>query len=115
MSKLSEKRRRLLNLISRYQKSGEFPLVREMARELGLAGESSLTRMLEALSEERYVSKHGGGTERRQRIYRLTSKGEAVVSGFNLRFPVLGAIPAGPLSEAVQQCDEFVEPGDALR
>jgi repressor LexA len=58
---------------------GDFPLVRELAAELGLAGESSLTRTLEALVEERYLQRQGGGSQRRQRIYTLTSKGQSAV------------------------------------
>ncbi len=116
MKALSEKRSRLLHLIGSYQHSGRFPLVRELAQELGLAGESSLSAMLRSLERDGYLTKHGGGNERRHRIYTLTPKGETAVPEVlgRLRLPVLGAIPAGPLMEAVQQCDEFIDPGDSL-
>ena len=117
MKRLSDKRLRLLGLIGRYQRSGQFPLVRELAADLGLAGESSLRSMLKSLVQHHYITKHGGGHERRQCVYTLTAKGESVVPGATgpLRIPVLGASPAGPLSEAVQQCDDFIDPGDSLR
>jgi repressor LexA len=116
MKTLSDKRIRLLGLLAEYQRNGEFPVVREMAARLHLAGRTSLTAMLASLEREGYVMRHGGGEERRQCIYRLTAKGEAVVPVTSRqRVPVLGTIPAGPLIEAVQQCEEFVDPGDALR
>ena len=116
MKTLSEKRIRLLKVIGGYQQRGTFPLVRELAAELGLARQSSINRMLQALVEECYLNQQGGGNERRQRIYTLTPKGEAVVPTGTLkrRFPVLGSIPAGLLAEAMQECDEFIDPGDVL-
>jgi SOS-response transcriptional repressor LexA len=79
MQHLSSKRQRVLKAIAEHQLRGDFPLVRELATELGLAGESSLTRTLEALVEERYLQRQGGGSQRRQRIYTLTGKGQSAV------------------------------------
>lgn len=79
MQHLSSKRQRVLRAIAEHQLRGDFPLVRELATELGLAGESSLTRTLEALVEEHYLQRQGGGSQRRQRIYTLTGKGESAV------------------------------------
>lgn len=115
MNALSEKRIRLLALLAESQRNGEFLLVREMAARLHLAGRTSLSAMLASLEREGYVVRHGGGEERRQCIYRLTAKGEAVVPTVQRRrVPVLGTIPAGDLADAVQHCDEFIDPGDSL-
>lgn len=91
--------------------------MREWAAELGLAGESSLAKMLVALEAQHYIVKQGGGAERRQRFYTLTPKGEVALPGglLSRRLPVLGAIPAGLLALAVQECAEFVDVGDSLR
>ena len=114
MKSLSAKRIRLLHLIARCQRESRFPLVREMAAELGLAGESSVSAMLAALERDGYLKRQGGGRERRQRIYLLTSRAEAVVPNVGRRLPVLGTIRAGHLSEAIQECDEWIDPGDSL-
>jgi repressor LexA len=117
MKALSDKRIRLLRLLAEYQRNEEFPLVREIAARLQLAGRTSLSSMLASLEQEGYVSRHGGGPARRECIYRLTPKGQVVTSASpnRLLIPVLGSIPAGPLAEAVQQCDELIDPSDALR
>ncbi|HEX8234857.1 MAG TPA: S24 family peptidase [Abditibacteriaceae bacterium] len=120
MQHLSSKRQRVLRAIAEHQLRGDFPLVRELAAELGLAGESSLTRTLEALVEERYLQRQGGGSQRRQRIYTLTTKGQsAVLNCFEPRafasqtlpvstaqkriqlkgIPVVGWVQAGPWAE----------------
>jgi repressor LexA len=120
MQRLSSKRQRVLRAIAEHQLRGDFPLVRELATELGLAGESSLTRTLEALVEERYLQRQGGGSQRRQRIYTLTSKGQSAVlncfepRAFELQvlpipasqkriqlkgIPVVGWVQAGPWAE----------------
>ena len=137
MKSLNEKRLRLLQLVAKSQQCGEFPLVREMAQTLGYKGESSITRMLDVLVGEGYLHKHGGGKERRHRLYRLTAKGQRVLGSLfpemalcsetqeamrapvqeavRPTVPVLGHIPAGPLAEAVQECEEWIDPGDGLR
>jgi repressor LexA len=128
MQDLSSKRQRVLRAIAQHQLRGDFPLVRELAAELGLAGESSLTRTLEALVEERYLQRQGGGSQRRQRIYTLTAKGRSAAQNstesraFELRavqpptlcsaaprgriqrkdikgIPVVGWVQAGPWAE----------------
>ncbi len=119
MSTLNPKRLRLLELLARHQDATRFPLVRDLARELGLAGESSLTRMLDALATDGFLEKQGGGRERHRRIFTLTSKGETVLgeraAPGRLKLPVVGLVTAGPLREAVQEAGRAVEPGEMLR
>ncbi len=121
MKSLNAKRLRLLKRIADNQQNGDFPLVRELAQSLGYRGESSITRMLDALVTEGYLQKHGGGQQRLDRIYRVTPKALNLLSPPpgspqpRSAIPILGSIPAGPLGEAIQECHEFVEAGDILR
>jgi repressor LexA len=79
---------------------------------MGLARESSLTTLLDPLREKGFVD-IAGGIRGRQRRIELTPSGRAL-TGMGL--PILGAIPAGPLQEAVQQTDEWLSnPGELLR
>jgi repressor LexA len=104
MQHLSSKRQRVLKAIAEHQLRGDFPLVRELAAELGLAGESSLTRTLEALVEERYLQRQGGGSQRRQRIYTLTDKGQsAVLNCFEPRAFESQALQVQALPERTQR------------
>ncbi len=117
MKQLSAKRIRLLQAIGRYQVAGQFPLATTLAQELGLKRQTSIDAMLAALEREQYVARFGGGPQRRPRVYQLTAKGEAVVPEVLQQpaVPVLGSIPAGPLTEAVQSCETFIHPGDGLK
>jgi repressor LexA len=112
-----EKRLRLLRAVSQAEQQGHFPLMRELAQELGYRGESSIRRILDELVAEGYLSLQGGGRERQHRIHRLTPKGLQLMPEAPLRsgVPILGEIPAGPLAEAIQVCEEYIDPGDCLR
>lgn len=120
---MTPKRRRLLELIARDGARGRFPTVLELARELGLARESSLDRMLNALVEEGYLEKQGGGVlrGRQRRIFTLAPRAEQLLGTGSLgrsegvRLPVAGAVAAGPLREAVSEADEWVEAPPMLR
>jgi len=124
---LSEKRLKILRLLAKHQRDENFPLVRELAAQLSLAGPTSLNRTLNSLEDEGYIHHHGGGVQRQQRIYRLTHQGEAAVPDLlqqfrpqpfgsqPFRLPVLGSIQAGALAEALQECDEWIDPGQVLR
>lgn len=117
MATLDDKRLRLLHAIGRAEHAERFPLVRELAQELGYSGESSIRRLVDELVNTGYLHSDGGGRERQRRILRLTDKATPLLTIEPVRdgIPVLGTIPAGPLGEAVQQCGEFVNPGDGLR
>lgn len=90
----------------------------DLVRELGLAGESSITPTLRIMQERGFLEIHGGGRQRAYRVLRLTRKGrEAIGMG---GIPVLGRITAGLLQEALAQPEEYLEsmmpyqPGDFL-
>lgn len=129
MQALSAKRRRVLEAVERHERAGSFPLVRELASELGLKGHTSLTGMLDSLALEGLLQKLGGGQERHRRIYRLTPEGHRVLAQVVaeadgdvealclpplLHLPILGAIPAGPLQEVAQSAGEFFDACETL-
>jgi len=90
---------------------GAFPVVRELAEQMGLAGESSLTPTLKRLESMGYVEIQGG-VRGKPRVITLTALGKATT---RTGLPVLGAIPAGPLAEAIEEADSFIdEVGDLL-
>jgi repressor LexA len=82
-------------------------------KQLNLAGESSLTPTLQKMQRSGFIEVQRGGQQGRSRIVALTAKGRALLGIGGL--PLLGSIPAGALSEAVAQADEFMEPGQLLR
>ena len=53
-----------------------------------------------------------GGVRGRSRIVRLTPKGRYTLGLGGL--PLLGSIPAGPLSDAVSQAAEIIDPAELL-
>lgn len=141
MRRLSGKRLRLLQLIAQHQENKRFPLVDQLAQEMGLAGRTSLTRMLDALAQEGYLVKHGGGKERHRCIFLLAPQGQLALAPENaiestegeeypvfgagggaatlqnggLRLPVVGQITAGPLHEVLEYPETMLAPGDSLR
>ena len=76
-----------------------------MLKALGLATESGLSDLLRQLREKDFIT-IAGGVRGRQRLIELTTQGRAR-TGFGV--PILGEIPAGPLAEAIQDCDEWLD------
>ncbi|MDQ3812713.1 MAG: transcriptional repressor LexA [Armatimonadota bacterium] len=120
MKALTIRQQELLTLIARCWKEEAAPVVMELARQMGLSAEPSLTPILKALEKKGYIAIQGG-IRGRQRLIQLTAKGKIATQRPGL--PVLGCIIAGPLSEALQQAEAFVEnlddvlpyqPGDFL-
>lgn len=112
MKNLSKRQLEILQRIGDSWQSGNFPVVRELAERMGLAGESSLTPTLLRLEGLGYIEIQGG-VRGKQRMITLTGAGKAAIGMGGL--PVLGHIPAGPLSEAIQEADTYVEGlGDVL-
>jgi SOS-response transcriptional repressor LexA len=89
----------LLQLIARCWEEGHAPVVSELARRLGLAGQSSVTPTLESLRAKGYIEVRGGVRGRQRQIV-LTARGKVATQRPGL--PLLGCITAGPLSEALQ-------------
>ncbi len=84
----------------------------DLVRELNLAGESSLAPTLRLMERNGYVTMQGGGAQGRSRLVRLTAKGRLALSLGGL--PLLGSIPAGPLSEALAEPETVVDERELL-
>lgn len=111
MKNLSNRQTEVLRQIVDCWQRGGFPVVRELAEQMGLAGESSLTPTLKRLESMGYIEIQGG-VRGKPRVITLTSLGKAAT---RTGLPVLGHIPAGPLAEAIEETDSFIdEIGDLL-
>jgi repressor LexA len=76
-------------------------------RELGLAGESSVTPTLRIMKQRGFLVIFGGGKQRAYRVLRLTRQGREAIGTGGL--PIVGRIAAGLLNEALAQPEEFVD------
>ena len=94
MKELSKRQREVLRQIGHFWQEAAFPVVRELAEAMGLAGESSLTPTLHRLQIMGLVQIQGG-VRGKPRVITLTRSGKAA-NGLGL--PILGSIPAGPLA-----------------
>jgi repressor LexA len=108
---LSAAQRRIIEAVAGAEAKGLPPLVPDLVRQLGLAGESSVTPTLKILQRAGFIEIHGGGRQRAYRFLRLSKKGRQALGVGGL--PVLGRIAAGPLREALEQPDDFFD-ADAL-
>lgn len=119
-SQLTPVHSRILQAIVRLIEGGSPVTVGGLVSELGLAGYTSLTPTLKIMQRNGFIQIHGGGKRGRRQTVTLTPRGKAVV-GFG-GLPVLGHIPAGPLTEVLDQCETIIEdhtllphqPGDFL-
>ena len=84
----------------------------DLVRRLGYAAESSLTATLRIMERNGFLVIQGGGEKGRSRVVRLTARGKFALGASGI--PLLGAIPAGPLEEALAQAEEIMEPANLL-
>lgn len=119
MNALTPRQTELLGVIARIIAGGRTPLTAELQTAMEVSRESSLSDLLKPLQRKGFIRVEGG-VRGRQRIIELTSRGLAT-SGVGA--PVVGAITAGPLREALCESDEVVlglgeavgfRPGDFL-
>jgi repressor LexA len=109
-NELSSGQYRAFEAVAHFVRQGITPTVPEVMRQLKLKKESGLTPTLEAIHAKGHIIIRGG--QGYVRTLDLTPLG-TVEAGIG--FPVFGAIPAGPASEAVQEWMDVVNPGNALR
>lgn len=117
---LTASQRRVVEAVAWFEKREEPALVPDLVARLKLAAESSLTPTLKILERKGVLRVTGGGARGRSRILRLTDLGRMLTGLGGL--PLLGTIPAGPLSEALANPDDIVDqravlpwkPGDFL-
>jgi repressor LexA len=84
----------------------------ELVNRLRLAGVSSLTRTLHIMKRNSFVEIHGGGGRGHRRTISLTQQAKEFLGVGCI--PVLGRIPAGPLSETISHCDNVIDCGQML-
>jgi repressor LexA len=111
-SDLTSAQRRILETVARFADRGRPAFVPDVVKALGFAAESSLTPTLKILERKGLLVIDGGGAKGRSRVLRLTEAAARLFGGGGL--PLLGSIPAGPLSEALAETDAWVDPGAML-
>jgi repressor LexA len=111
-SLLSSAHRRIAKAVLSFEQREEPPFVSDLVRRLGYAAESSLTATLRIMERNGLVVIKGGGEKGRPRVVRLTAKARFAFGAGGI--PLLGAIPAGPLEEALAQAEEIMEPANLL-
>jgi len=104
--------RRVLGAVARCVEEFGSASLPDLVAELGLAGVTSLAPTLKVIERNGFVEVLGGGKRGRRRWVILTERGKAALGLGGLK--VLGEIPAGPLAEAVQRCDSFINNRDLL-
>lgn len=109
---LSPTHERVLTCLSRLAKQNHVVSVSDLVSGLDLAGASSLVPTLRIMQRNGYIEIIGGGEHGKRCHLLLTAKGRISLGESGV--PVLGLIPAGPLSEAVQQCEDTVDLGTTL-
>lgn len=110
-TRLSDAQRRLLRAVGRLETRGDPAFVMDVVKALQLRGESSVTRTLNRMERNGFITLKGGGRGR-SRVVCLTSRGrlEAALGGL----PLLGSISAGPLEEAIAQADTVLDERELL-
>lgn len=103
---------RILRAIGRTLASGFPPSVAELADSLKLAGVTSLMPTLRIMERNGFVTISGGGERGRRRAVNLNARGKAALSIGGL--PVLGRVPAGPLTEPLNQCEVVLDEHELL-
>ncbi|HEY5707743.1 MAG TPA: S24 family peptidase [Terrimicrobiaceae bacterium] len=111
-SLLSSVHHRIAEAILSIEQRQEPAFVSDLVRRLGYAAESSLTATLRVMERNGFLVIQGGGERGRSRVVKLTAKARFVLGAGGI--PLLGAIPAGPLEEALAQADEVLEPANLL-
>lgn len=112
MKTLSAVHRRIANEVLDFERRKEPSFVSDLVRRLGYAAESSLTATLRVMERNGFLVIRGGGEKGRSRVVGLTAKARFALGAGGI--PLLGAIPAGPLEEAVAQAEEIIETADLL-
>lgn len=110
MKEITARQDEALKIIASFWRQGRAPTTGELLEALGIVNVTGLGDLLRPLERKGFVSIQGG-VRGRQRLIELTSQGRAQ-TGFGL--PILGAIPAGPLREAIQESAQWIDGAGAL-
>ncbi len=100
MEKLTDRQREALEFVARMiEERGYPPSVRELCEEMGISSTRGALRHLEALERKGYISRASGA-----RALRLEER-ERYSKAY---LPILGEVPAGPLSYAFEEAEEWI-------
>ena len=109
---LTAAQQRVARTLADFERAERPGFIADLLKALRLAAESSLTPTLQKMARNGFVEILCGGIRGRSRVVRLTAKGRHTLGIGGL--PLLGSIPAGPVSEAIAQAAEIIEPGALL-
>jgi repressor LexA len=111
-SQLTSVHARCLEAIAYFVGKKGYATPRELVNRLGLAGVTSITRTLQIMKRNGFVEIHGGGTQGERRTISLTPQAKALVGIGGV--PLLGSIPAGPLTETISGCNTVIDVSELL-
>ncbi|NOQ41940.1 MAG: repressor LexA [Desulfuromusa sp.] len=105
MSKLTSRQQQVYNFIIHYlDQHGYAPTLQEIAAHLEIRGNLGVLRHLAALEKKGYIHRTSG-----------SSRGIVVLGRSScLSLPVVGSVAAGPLSEALEHVDDYLNVDAAL-
>lgn len=102
---LPARQRELLGYIAEFVQDGRTPDLRELVRRMAVADFSGLDKSLLPLEKKGYVTIERSSRGRQRRVGFTDLGRMASMAGI----PVLGQIPAGPLAEAVEEIEEWID------
>ena len=109
---LTPAHQRILEALARLSEASGYSSISGLVDELHLAGDTSITPTLKVMERNGFVQIHGGGGRGRRRTVCLSALGKRSLGLGGLR--VLGHIPAGPLTNVLDQCETMLESNDLL-
>jgi repressor LexA len=112
LTQLSDAHRRIARAIAQFEEREQPAFIPDLVRKLGLSSANSLVPTLEIMQRNDFVRIQGGGSQGRARVANLTLKGRYALGLGSI--PLLGAIPAGPLREALEQPEALFAPDELL-
>lgn len=117
MNRPTNRQRVVLERIHALRQRGSHLTAAALARELKLRHSASLYPTLDLIEQAGYVSvtRRGRGCDGDINLTEYGRELLGISDGIEQRgWPVIGSIHAGPLHEALQQVDEYIDPGTVL-
>lgn len=112
MKELTEKQKKILEIITRdVKKRGYPPTMQELADELGIRSKNAIFKHLAALESKGYIQKHGGGAARGITVLNAKGMPQQFMAD---NVPVLGRIAAGLPVLAQENVERYVPVPDYI-
>ncbi len=103
---------RILKAVARLSEDRGLVSVADLVEELNFAGDTSITATLKIMERNGFINIHGGGKRGRRRTIFLTTQSKSNLGIGGLR--VLGGIPAGPLTDVLDQYETVIDGTELL-